>query len=230
MSAGGTRLLLASASPRRRQLLVAAGYDFEVMAPSVVERESANLSLRELTSGNALRKGLAIARTHPGCIVLAADTLVALDRRVIGKPADRADAVRLLRLLSGRTHLVATGVFVGHLRRGKSITFTVLSQVTFGRLSEQMIEDYLATIDPLDKAGGYAAQDAGGSIIRQIAGSRSNVIGLPLEETSEALARFGVRPARPQALSPNAYETRTRCVLKPSRRPPSSRRSRRSTR
>ena len=199
MSVGGTRLLLASASPRRRQLLSEAGYDFEVAIPSVLESHSTDLSLRELTSANALRKGLAVARAHPGRIVLAADTLVALDRQVIGKPADRADAIRLLRLLSNRTHLVATGVFISDLRRGQSVTFTVLSRVTFRKLSALTIEEYLSRIDPLDKAGAYAAQGSGSSIIRQIAGSRSNVIGLPLVETSATLARFGVKPTRPRA-------------------------------
>lgn len=194
MTAGGTRLLLASASPRRRQLLAEAGYDFEVVAPAVTELQSDTLTLREVTCCNALRKGLAVARAHPDRVVLAADTLVALDRQVIGKPADRADAARLLRLLSGRTHLVASGVFICHLRRGESMAFTVLSRVVFKKLSPRTIENYLGTIDPLDKAGGYAAQGNGGMIIAKITGSRSNVIGLPLEKTSAALRRFQVRP------------------------------------
>lgn len=199
MNVGRTRLLLASASPRRRQLLTEAGYDFEVAVPSVVESHSPDLSLRELTSANALRKGLAVARAYPGRIVLAADTLVALEGQVIGKPADQADAIRLLRLLSDRTHLVATGVFISDLRRGQSVTFTVLSRVAFRKLNALTIEEYLSRIDPLDKAGAYAAQGSGSSIIRQIAGSRSNVIGLPLAETSATLARFGVKPTRPPA-------------------------------
>ncbi len=194
MTAGATRLLLASASPRRRQLLAEAGYDFEVVAPAVTELQSDTLTLREVTCCNALRKGLAVARAHPDRVVLAADTLVALDRQVIGKPADRADAARLLRLLSGRTHLVASGVFICHLRRGESMAFTVLSRVVFKKLSPRTIENYLGTIDPLDKAGGYAAQGNGGMIIAKITGSRSNVIGLPLEKTSAALRRFQVRP------------------------------------
>lgn len=192
------RLVLASASPRRAQLLAAAGYQFEVIAPGVGELQTHNLTLREITYGNALRKGLAVARAHPGRVILAADTLVALDDRLIGKPADRAEAARFLRLLSGRTHLVASGVFIGHLRLGRSSAFSVLSRVVFKTLSNQMIEEYLATIDPLDKAGGYAAQGTGRAIIARIVGSRSNVIGLPLEKTRTALRRFEIRP------SPNA--------------------------
>jgi septum formation protein len=187
------RLVLASASPRRGQLLTNAGYEFEVVAPAVEEIQTNNLTLREATSCNALRKGLAVARAHPARVILAADTLVALDGRLLGKPADRADAVRLLRLLSGRTHLVASGVFIGHLHLGRSIAFSVLSRVVFKKLSDQMIEEYLATIDPLDKAGGYAAQGTGRTIITRIVGSRSNVIGLPLEKTRTALRHFDIR-------------------------------------
>jgi septum formation protein len=188
------RLVLASASPRRGQLLADAGYEFEVVAPAVAEVQTGNLTLREVTSFNALRKGLAVARAHPDWVVLAADTLVALDGRLIGKPADRADAARLLRLLSGRTHLVASGVFIGHLHLGRSIAFSVLSRVVFKKLSDRMIDEYLATIDPLDKAGGYAAQGTGRAIIARLIGSRSNVIGLPLEKTRAALKHFEIRP------------------------------------
>ena len=194
MTDGRPRLILASASPRRGQLLAEAGYDFEVVAPLVEEVQSGKLTLREATSYNALRKGLAVARVRPGWVVLAADTLVALDHQLIGKPADRGEAARFLRLLSGRTHHVASGVFIVHLHLGKSLAFSVLSRVVFRELSERMIEEYLATIDPLDKAGGYAAQGAGRAIIARITGSRTNVIGLPLEKTSAALKHFDIHP------------------------------------
>jgi septum formation protein len=189
------RLVLASASPRRCQLLADCGYDFEVVAPAVKELHSDKLTLREATCYNALRKGLIVARAHPGRVVLGADTLVALDHQLIGKPADRAEAARLLRLLSGRMHFVVSSVFIVHLHRGKSLAFSVLSRVVFEKLSDGMIEGYLASIDPLDKAGGYAAQGTGGAIIARIIGSRSNVIGLPLEETGAALEHFDIRPS-----------------------------------
>lgn len=189
-------LVLASASPRRRDLLARAGFDFEVVTPHVNEVAPARLTLLEATSWNALRKGLEVARRYPDDVVLAADTLVALEHTLIGKPADRAEAACILRRLSGRTHLVASGVFVAHLRVGRSQSFTVTSRVTFKKLSDKKIEEYLDEIDPLDKAGAYAAQGKGGAIIVRIAGSRSNVIGLPLEKTRRALARFEVRPKR----------------------------------
>ena len=195
MTGRRSRLVLASASPRRRQLLADAGYDFEVVAPVVKELHSDKLTLREATCYNALRKGLIVARAHPGRVVLGADTLVALDHQLIGKPADRAEAARLLRLLSGRMHFVVSSVFIVHLHRGKSLAFSVLSRVVFKKLSNRVIDEYLATIDPFDKAGAYAAQGTGGAIIARIIGSRSNVIGLPLEETGAALEHFDIRPS-----------------------------------
>ena len=186
-------LLLASRSPRRRELLTGAGFAFEVVSPTVNEVSSGSFTLREATAWNALRKGLAVARQHPEEVVLAADTLVELEGRIIGKPADRAGAVRILRLLSGQTHVVASSVFIAHLRAGKSESFTVLSRVVFKKLNDRMIEDYLSRVDPLDKAGAYAAQGDGGAIIARIVGSRSNVIGLPMEETGATLARFGIK-------------------------------------
>lgn len=191
------RLLLASASPRRRQLLIEAGFEFEVVTPIVDEISAGTFTLREATTWNALRKGLAVARAYPDDVVLAADTLVELDGRVIGKPADSDEAARLLRLLSGRTHVVASSVFIAQLRGGRSENFTVLSRVVFKKLSDRMIEDYLVRVDPLDKAGAYAAQGKGGAVIARIMGSRSNVIGLPMEKTRAALVRFGI--GRPRA-------------------------------
>jgi septum formation protein len=193
------RLILASGSPRRSQLLEEAGFEFDVVRPKVVETSSPALTLREATVWNSLRKGLAVARANPDAVVLAADTLVGLGHQIIGKPANRAHARRILRLLSGRTHDVSSGVFIVHLQTGKSETFCVTSRVTFKKLSDHTIETYLSRIDPLDKAGAYAAQGFGGTIIARLSGSRSNVIGLPTEKTCVALARFGVKENPPNA-------------------------------
>src|SRR5689334_22225097 len=106
------RLVLASASPRRRQLLAEAGYKFEIVTPKVEEVSSRDFTLCEATSWNALRKGIVVARLQPDDVVLAADTLVELNGRVIGKPADHAEAARTLRLLSGQIHIVASSVFI----------------------------------------------------------------------------------------------------------------------
>lgn len=194
MNPSAPRLILASGSPRRRELLTRAGYDFDVAPPAIGEISNPGLTLRETTCCNALRKGLSVAREHPEEIVLAADTLVALDRDILGKPADMAEARRMLVRLSGRRHFVATGVFIGHFASGQIDTFVVLSQVIFQRWGEQQIADYLKKIHPLDKAGAYAAQGNGRAIVMRIVGSRSNVIGLPLDRVRPALARFGIRP------------------------------------
>jgi septum formation protein len=189
-------LLLASSSPRRRELLAAAGFQFESVFPKVDERFPAGLTLREITALNAVRKALAVARHHPEAIVLAADTLVALDDEVIGKPADRADAFRMLRCLSGKRHQVSSSVFITHLGGARSLAFDDLSHVRFHRLSAAAIDRYLEKVNPLDKAGAYAAQGEGREIISAIEGSYTNVVGLPMEKTVAALARFGLRPAK----------------------------------
>jgi septum formation protein len=191
--------ILASNSPRRRALLTGAGYDFEVIGPAVNEVAMAHLSLRELTIANATRKGLAVSHIHPRRIVLAADTLVALEGEIIGKPRDLNHARVILRRLSGRTHDVCTAVCI--VGPQKKISFAEISQVRFRKLNESDIANYFRVVNPIDKAGAYAVQAAGRSIIASIEGSFTNVIGLPMERTTEVLAQFGLRPvnvSRPQ--------------------------------
>jgi septum formation protein len=187
-------LILASNSPRRRALLAEAGYEFEVIVPAVSEVAWAYLSLRELTIANATRKGLAVSHVHPRRIVLAADTLVALEGEVIGKPRDLNHARVILRRLSGRTHRVCTGVCIVGLQ--KKISFAEISEVRFYQLNESAIANYFRVVNPIDKAGAYAAQGTGQSIIESVEGSFTNVIGLPMERTTEVLAQFGLQPAK----------------------------------
>ena len=191
--------ILASNSPRRRALLADAGYEFEVIVPGVREVAAAHLSLRELTIANATRKGLAVSHVHPHRVILAADTLVALEEEIIGKPRDLNQARVILRQLSGRTHDVCTGVFI--VGPQKKISFAEISQVRFRKLNESAITNYFRVVNPIDKAGAYAAQGASRSIIASVEGSFTNVIGLPMERTTEVLAQFGLRPvnaSRPQ--------------------------------
>ncbi len=171
------RLLLASNSPRRRELLLEAGFEFEIFPTRVDERFHVDLTLRELTALNAIRKAMATARLRPKNIVLAADTLVAIDDRVLGKPKDKDNAVAMLERLSGRAHEVCTSVFVCDLASAKSASFHEISRVHFHRLSRDKIGNYLARVDPLDKAGAYAAQGLGSEIIEKIDGSYTNVVG-----------------------------------------------------
>ncbi len=187
-------LVLASGSPRRAALLSGGGFEFEIASPRVAEKFDAVLTLRELTLWNAIRKGMSIAQTRPDAVVLAADTLVALEHKIIGKPADLNEAAQMLRGLNGRTHEVCSSVAIYQQTSGRSAVFHDVSRVRFRRLSEAAIKNYLAKVGPLDKAGAYAAQGSGAEIIAKIEGSFTNVVGLPMEKTVAALAKFGIRP------------------------------------
>lgn len=187
-------LVLASSSPRRAALLSEGGFEFEVASPRVGEKFSRTLTLRELTLWNAIRKGMSIAQTRPDAVVLAADTLVSLENRIIGKPVNLDDAARILQRLSGRTHEVCSAVAIYQQTAGRSAVFHENSRVRFHRLSDAAIKSYLAKVGPLDKAGAYAAQGSGTEIIAKIEGSFTNVVGLPMEKTVAALETFGIRP------------------------------------
>jgi len=185
-------LVLASCSPRRAALLVEAGFEFEAVSPRVQEKFDVDLTLRELTLWNAIRKGMSVAQMHPDKVILAADTLVALEDEIIGKPKDLNEAAKMLRRLSGRTHGVCSAIFIYQQTSGRSATYHEFSRVTFRRLNSAKIKSYFAKVDPLDKAGAYAAQGIGAEIIEKIDGSYTNVVGLPMERTLAALAEFGV--------------------------------------
>jgi septum formation protein len=187
-------LVLASSSPRRAALLAEGGFEFETVSPRVAELFDVALTLRELTLWNAIRKGMSVAQTHPDAVVLAADTLVALADEIIGKPVDLNEAAQTLRRLSGQTHEVCSAVLIYHQTSGRSAVFHDISRVRFHRLNSAMIKNYVAKVDPLDKAGAYAAQGSGAEIIAKIEGSFTNVVGLPMEKTIAALAKFGIRP------------------------------------
>ncbi len=187
-------LVLASASPRRAALLSERGFEFEIAPPRVAERFDVPVTLRELTLWNAVRKGMFVAQTRPDAVVVAADTLVALENQIIGKPANVDEAAKILRRLSGRTHEVCSAVLIYHQTSGRSAVFHDISRVRFHRLNRTMIKNYLVKVDTLDKAGAYAAQGSGAEIIAKIEGSFTNVVGLPMEKTIDALAKFGIRP------------------------------------
>jgi septum formation protein len=187
-------LILASGSPRRAELLQHAGYEFEVVRAEVPEVEWDQLTPVELCQLNAHRKARTVAKHHPDAVVLGADTLVFLDREILAKPASLADAARMLRRLSGRTHQVVTGVSVMHLRAHRESLFAVTTDVRFRRLDDRQIERYLRVVNPLDKAGAYAIQERGEWIIEEVMGSLTNVVGLPLERVETELTRFGVHP------------------------------------
>lgn len=169
-----------------------AGYRFQIVAPPVDEASHSWLTIRELTIWNAARKVAPVSKIFPDAVVLAADTLVAIDGEVLGKPVDLENAAAILRRLSGRVHEVWTAVRIEGA--GRSRSFHEMSRVHFRALDDRAIRNYLAKINPLDKAGAYAAQGDGKDIIEKIEGSYSNVVGLPMEKTVPALRAFGVAP------------------------------------
>ena len=174
-------LILASSSPRRRELLAERGYSFEVVVAAVEELLPPHLTVREAVLLNARRKGSAVAALHPGAWVIAADTLVSLDGRPMGKPLTIAEAHAMLGMLSGRTHQVFSGVWMEHRESGGIAAFIEVSHVQFRPLEMADIKRYLQLVHVLDKAGAYAAQHDPLGLIERIEGSRTNVIGLPME-------------------------------------------------
>jgi septum formation protein len=180
-------LILASASPRRAELLRQLKLQFKIIPSDAAEIFDENLSPRELCQINAHRKARAVAKKNPGSLVLGADTLVFLGREIFGKPRDLDEAKQMLAKLQGRTHQVVTGVCLMHLRARRERIFAVGTDVTFRPLTAKQINDYLSKINPLDKAGAYAIQENGEMIVSEISGSYSNVVGLPVERLQEEL-------------------------------------------
>jgi septum formation protein len=185
--------ILASASPRRAELLQQLKLDFKVMPSDAKEVFDDNLSPLELCQLNAHRKARAVAKKDPDALVMGADTLVFLDHQIFGKPADAAEARKMLLQLQGRTHQVVTGVSLIHLRAHREKIFAVSTDVVFRPLTPEQIDEYLAKINPLDKAGAYAIQENGEMIVSEISGSFSNVVGLPIEKVQSELAAWEVR-------------------------------------
>lgn len=200
---GPNVLILASGSPRRRELLAPLGVEFTVVPAdideSVVDGEDPVGYVRRL----AIAKAHAVAVQHPAHVVIAADTTVDVDGEILGKPTDHDDAARMLRLLAGHTHHVHTGVAV---QRGEQTEAGVESTaVTFAPLTDATIEWYLGTGESFDKAGGYAMQGAGAVLVERVDGSVSNVIGLPLTLLLRLSADAGA-PLLPQ-LGPASFNT-----------------------
>jgi septum formation protein len=180
--------ILASASPRRSELLRELGADFRVVTAPTPETHAEYYSPHEIAQLNAYRKARAVAKKHPDDLVLGADTIVCLGARVYGKPRDLADARRMLRELQGRAHEVVTGVCLVRLRNHRQRLLAVSTRVRFRPLDAGQIDRYLGAIEPLDKAGAYAIQDHGEWIVESVGGSFSNVVGLPLESVEAELA------------------------------------------
>jgi septum formation protein len=191
----GYSLVLASGSPRRRELLAQAGFHFEVQVSSVVESRRPDEDAIRFATRLAREKAEDVfARRAPGVVVLGADTVVVCDGEVMGKPADAADATRMLLRLSGRTHQVVTGVAVVW-QEGSAEVAAELTHVTMRTISPQEVAEYVAGGEPMDKAGAYAIQGHAGRWIPRINGCYFNVVGLPLALVTSLLEGVEQRPA-----------------------------------
>lgn len=171
-------LVLASASPRRQELLNNAGIAFEVQPAHIPEEPLPGEQAKDCAERLALEKAQAVAKQRPQDVVLGADTIVVIDTQILGKPTDAADAARMLRMLSGREHQVITGVCL--VRDGHASVASETTNVTMSEISEKEITDYVATGEPMDKAGAYAIQGIASRWIPRIEGDYSNVVGLPV--------------------------------------------------
>ena len=183
-------IILASTSPRRAELLRQIGVRFEITASDVSEKFADGLSPREVVRLIAERKCVAVAAKRPDALVIAADTVVSLDGEILGKPISAGIAKKMLMRLNNRTHQVTTGVVFHCTDQRIHEIFEVTSDVTFGNLYHELIEDYVKTGEPLDKAGAYGIQGLGAVLVQSVRGSYSNIVGLPLFEVAELLRKY----------------------------------------
>ncbi|MGA2692712.1 MAG: Maf family protein [Opitutaceae bacterium] len=181
------RLILASASPRRRELLAQLGFPFDVIVAEVVEHEDPSTDPRVMVAHNAALKADWVAERYPDSVVLGADTTVFLDGEAINKPRDLDESRSILRRLSGRVHTVYTGIALRRRSTGLALDEGVSSQVEFKPFGDAVIEDYIRLVNTLDKAGAYSIQEQTGLIIAGYRGSFSNIMGLPMETTKQIL-------------------------------------------
>jgi len=180
-------LILASASPRRAELLRQLGLEFKVVASDSPEIHHEQLTAWEVSQINAYRKARAVAKRFPDALVLAADTLVYMQTRLYGKPATLEAAYEMLEQLEGRTHHVVTAICLLHLREHRQRVFAETTAVTFRPLDAVQIRRYLTRVNPLDKAGAYAIQEEGDLLVEKVSGSYTNVVGLPMERLTAEL-------------------------------------------
>lgn len=190
--AAPARLILASASPRRSELLAKLGVKFDVVVAGVTEHEESTTEPRKMVAHNAALKADWVAARHPEAFVLGADTTVFIDRVVLNKPRDLAEARAMLRQLAGRTHTVFTGVALRRHRDRVQVDQGVASQVTFRPFDDAVIEAYFKLVNPLDKAGAYGIQEGRELIIAGWEGSFTNIMGLPMEATKQILTEWGL--------------------------------------
>lgn len=186
-------IILASASPRKKELMKQIGLKFKVVPSKYEESLDSGLDPHELAQRLSLEKANSVARIQPDALVIAADTLGVLNGKVLGKPHTESEARKMLAMLSGKAHSVITGFTIMDAATNKSLTRTVETRVYLRKLTSGEIDAYVKSGEPLDKAGGYAIQGLGAVIVEKIEGDYFNVVGLPLRALAESLKEFGVK-------------------------------------
>ena len=186
-------IILASASPRRKELLELIGLQFKVAPGDYKENMNLKLSPHELARALSLEKAKSVAGKYNNALIIAADTFVVIRGQLLGKPHTEEEAKKMLVLLDGATHSVITGFTILDTDTGKKVSGSVETKVTFKKLTEKEIDAYIKTKEPLDKAGAYAIQGLGSVLVKRIEGDYFNVIGLPLCPLVECLEKFGIR-------------------------------------
>jgi septum formation protein len=186
-------IILASASPRRKEILEKTGLKFKVDESDYEENMDMSLKPHELAAHHSIGKARAVAPKYRNALIISADTIVVLKNRVFGKPRNRKEAKEMLKSLSGKAHTVISGYTIMDTGSGKETTQSVESKVFFKRLTDDEIDTYIRSGEPLDKAGAYGVQGLGALIVKRIEGDFFNVMGLPLHALAESLKKFGIR-------------------------------------
>ena len=185
-----SRFILASASPRRKEILENAGYSFEIIVSDADENITEVMTPEKTVEELAKRKAMAVLKDNADAVVFGCDTVVDIDGKILGKPTDDEDAFNMLSMLSGRTHTVSTGVCI--CSADKVSVFSNTTEVEFYELSEETIRGYIATGECSDKAGSYGIQGYGNVLVKEIKGDYFSVMGLPVSESARVLSEFGV--------------------------------------
>jgi len=199
------KIILASGSPRRKELLERLGLQFEVIIPQVEESFDLDIPVFDLVKKLAMQKALTVAHDQENAIIIGADTLGVYRGKILSKPHDDTEAIRILRMLNGRAHRVITGFTIMDTSNGHVVSDVVETTVYFRKLTLTEIEAYVKTGEPLDKAGAYAIQGLGALIVDRIEGDYYNVMGLPLSKVAGYLKLFGIKILRQvQEFKPSA--------------------------
>ena len=181
------RIILASKSPRRREILENTKVRFSIKESQIDEKFKLNEPQKDTVKRLAYKKALGVEKNNEDALVIGADTVVVIDDKILGNPKDETDAYNMIKLLSGKTHYVITGFALINLSLNKKIVDCQISQVTFKELSEATIKDYIQTKESLDKAGAYGIQGYGGLLVKNIQGDYFNIVGLPISKISDCL-------------------------------------------